>query len=162
MTEALIEKANRNKAIRGVENVEFRLGEIEAMPVDTESVDVVISNCVLNLVPDKLRAFREIYRVLKPGGRFSISDIVVSAPLPEQLRSAVALYTGCVAGALPLADYLAAIRAAGFTNVAATKSRPVDLPVELLAQHLSPYRVSLFRASGTQVLSITVVGSKQI
>jgi ubiquinone/menaquinone biosynthesis C-methylase UbiE len=147
--------------IRGVTNVEFRLGDIEAMPVDSESVDVVISNCVLNLVPDKGKAFREIYRVLKSGGRFSISDIVISAPLPEELQSAVALYTGCVAGALPLSDYLVTIRQAGFGSVELTKSRSIDLPDELLAQHLTPARLARFRSSGTRVLSVTVVGSKQ-
>ena len=97
----------------GYRDVEFRLGEIECLPLERDFIDLVISNCVLNLVPDKARAFAEVFRVLRPGGRFCVSDIVASAPLPDK---AAALYVGCVAGAEPEADYLAIVRAADFST----------------------------------------------
>ena len=113
MTPEMIAKARANAAKLGHDNVEFRLGEIEHLPVETDSIDVVISNCVLNLVPDKRVAFAEIYRALKPGGRFCISDIVASAPLPAWTQEIAALYAGCVAGALPRDEYLSIIADSG-------------------------------------------------
>ncbi|NIM93427.1 MAG: arsenite methyltransferase [Anaerolineales bacterium] len=117
MTAAMIEKARANKAKVGAENVEFRLGEIEHLPVSDETVDVVISNCVINLSPDKPQVFREAYRVLRPGGRLAISDIVTGGPLPEEVKESMAAWAGCLAGALEMNDYIAAIESAGFVDV---------------------------------------------
>lgn len=117
MTPEMVQKARENARKGGFENVEFRLGEIEHLPAPDNSVDVIISNCVINLVPDKAQVFREAYRVLKPGGRIVISDIVVDGELPEVVRSSVAAYVGCVAGALEREKYVETIKGAGFEEV---------------------------------------------
>lgn len=117
MTPEMIHLARENAQKNGVPNVEFRLGEIESLPIADAAVDAAISNCVINLSPDKERVFREIFRVLKPGGRMMVSDIVLTGELPEKVKASVAAYTGCIAGALQRDDYLAAIRAAGFKDV---------------------------------------------
>ncbi len=117
MTPEMVEKARGNAARGGYANIEFRLGEIENLPVADASVDCVISNCVINLAPDKRRVFREALRVLKPGGRLMVSDIVLRKELPEAVKSSVAAYTGCIAGATSKDEYLGAISAAGFTDV---------------------------------------------
>ena len=116
-TKDMIELARANAAKLGYTNVQFRYGDIENMPVTSKKADVVISNCVLNLVPDKLRAYREIYRVLKPGGCFGISDVVLAGELPEKIKAAAEMYAGCVAGALQKEEYLAIIENAGFQEV---------------------------------------------
>jgi arsenite methyltransferase len=159
MTEAMIEKAKVNNAKVGYSNVEFRLGEIEDMPVESNSIDVVLSNCVLNLVPDKRRAFAEIMRVLKPGGHFSISDIVTSRGLPEKLREVAALYAGCVSGALVKEDYLAIIARAGFAGVDVKSERPITIPDDILAE-IDPTDIKALRSSDAAILSITVRGTK--
>ncbi len=120
MTATMIEKARANKAKMGVENVEFRLGEIEHLPVADETVDIVISNCVINLSPDKPQVFREAFRALRPGGKLSVSDIVTDGPLPEEIKSSLSAWAGCVAGALDANDYVTAIKAAGFVDVELT------------------------------------------
>ncbi len=158
--EAMVEKARRNAGELGCDNVASRPGEIEALPVEDDSIDVAVSNCVLNLVPDKRRAFREIFRVLRPGGRFCISDIVSTGPLPEGVREAAELYAGCVAGALPKDEYLRVTEAAGFTDGTVAKERALTLPDEVLRPHLSGEHVAAFRASGAGLLSGTVVGTK--
>lgn len=117
MTPAMVERARENARAAGVTNVEFRLGDAEQMPVESESVDWVISNCVINLTPNKSKVFAEIYRVLKPGGRVSISDIVLGKPLPEPVAGHVAAWIGCVAGAITEAEYLRAMRETGLTGV---------------------------------------------
>lgn len=117
MTPAMVEKARVNAAQGGYSNVEFRLGDIENLPVADSSVDLVISNCVLNLVPDKPKAFRELVRVLKPGGRVAISDIVLEKPLPESLQKIAAAYTGCISGAIGRAEYLRGLESAGLIDV---------------------------------------------
>jgi arsenite methyltransferase len=117
MTPAMIRKARANARRAGHANVEFRRGDIEALPVDDASVDLVISNCVLNLVPDKPRAFREIARVLKPGGRMAVADIVLDKPLPEALKGDPDAYCSCVSGAIGRREYLRGLRQAGLTNV---------------------------------------------
>ncbi len=160
MTAAMVERARANAAKLGFANVEFRLGEIEDLPVAAGSVDLVISNCVLNLVPDKAAAFAQTFRVLKPGGRFCISDIVASGPLPDGIRKAAALYVGCVAGAWPEADYLAVIRGAGFADLRIVERKPIPLPDAVLAQHLSDAERQSFRASGIELSSVTVLGVK--
>jgi len=117
MTAEMIEKARANKAKLGAENVEFRLGEIEHMPVADGSVDVVMSNCVINLSPDKPQVFREAFRALRPGGKLSVSDIVTNGPLPETIKSNADAWSSCVSGALEVEDYIAAIEDAGFSDV---------------------------------------------
>jgi ubiquinone/menaquinone biosynthesis C-methylase UbiE len=117
MTAQMIEKARVNKAKMGVENVEFRLGEIEHLPVADETVDVVISNCVINLSPDKPQVFRDTFRVLRPGGRIAVSDIVTDGDLPAEIKNDLSAWAGCVAGAWDAKDYVAAIEAAGFVDV---------------------------------------------
>jgi arsenite methyltransferase len=128
MTATMIEKARANKAKVGAENVEFRLGEIEHLPAANNSVDVILSNCVINLSPDKPQVFQEAFRVLKPGGRLAVTDIVTDGPLPEEIRQNMNAWAACVAGALDVADYVAAIKQAGFVDVTA---RPVALNSEL-------------------------------
>ncbi len=159
MTEAMIDKANANNARAGYPNVEFRLGEIEKMPVESDSVDVVLSNCVLNLVPDKQRAFSEILRVLKPGGHFSISDIVTVGTLPAKLREVAALYAGCVSGALIKEDYLAIIERAGFDGIEVKSERPIAVPDDILDE-VDPADARALKLSGAAILSITVRGTK--
>jgi SAM-dependent methyltransferase len=160
MTPAMIERARNNAAKLGYGNVEFRLGEIEHLPVAENSVDVVISNCVLNLVPDKPRAFAETLRVLKPGGHFCVSDIIATGTLPQGIRTAAALYVGCVAGAMAETDYLGVIGEAGFSEVRIVERKPIALPDEVLGEHLSEVELSAFRASGVELLSVTVLGTR--
>ena len=160
MTPEMIAKARENAARRGFDNVEFRLGEIEALPVETASADVVVSNCVLNLVPDKAKAFAEIFRILKPGGRFCVSDIVLEGELPAGLRQAAELYVGCVAGALGRDEYIGIIRGAGFSGIEIKSSKTLDLPDEILLGYIDAAAVARYRSSGASVLSITVVGER--
>lgn len=117
MTPEMLEQARANKVKLGVDNIEFRLGEIEHLPAADDSVDVIISNCVINLSPDKPQVFREAHRVLKPGGRLAVSDIVTDGALPDKAKSSLSAWAGCIAGALQAKDYLAAIEAAGFIDV---------------------------------------------
>ncbi len=160
MTPDMIARARQNVASLGYTNVDFRLGEIEALPVERDTVDVVISNCVLNLVPDKAAAFAEIYRVLRPGGHFSISDIVATATLPDSVRNAAALYAGCIGGALVLADYLAIIERAGFRNVKVVKQHTVGVPDEVEALLAADADARRFIEQGGAMLSVTVWGEK--
>jgi arsenite methyltransferase len=160
MTPDMVAKARANVEKLGYQNVEFRLGEIERLPFERDSIDVVISNCVLNLVPDKVRAFAEIYRVLRPGAHFCVSDIVASAPLPESVRNATALYVGCVAGAEAEANYLAIVAKAGFRDIRIAKSRRIDLPEEVLAGTLATKDIASVRETDLHVRSVTVVGIK--
>jgi len=129
MTPAMLEKARLNREKVGLDNVEFRLGEIEHLPVADSTVDVIISNCVINLSPDKPQVFREAFRALKPGGKLAVSDIVTDGPLPEAVKQSLSSWAGCVAGALDVKDYLAAIQTAGFTDAQLT---PVYLPHEMI------------------------------
>ncbi|MEI6632287.1 MAG: arsenite methyltransferase [Chlamydiota bacterium] len=117
MTPEMIQKARENARGWGLGNVEFRLGEIEKLPVDDDSVDIIISNCVINLSPDKPRVFREAFRVLKPGGRLMVSDIVLCRELPAAIRDSVSAYVGCISGALLKDEYLGALKAAGFGGI---------------------------------------------
>lgn len=160
MVPAMVERARAAAARLGATNVEFRLGEIEQLPVDDASVDVVISNCVLNLVPDKARAFAEIRRVLRPGGRFSVSDIVLRGELPGTVREDAVLYAGCVAGALQEDEYLGLIESAGLADIAVRRRREIVLPDELLNATLEPGAAAAFRASGTGIWSLTVAGGR--
>ena len=160
MTQAMIELAQQNADKLGYKNVEFRLGDIEQMPVEDNTADVVVSNCVINLVPDKLKAYQEIYRVLKPGGRFGISDIVVNGKLPPTIQSAAEMYAGCVAGALNKDAYLRTVSEAGFASIAITKEKVFALPDSVLSKFLSPAEINDYKQSGVTILSITVYGEK--
>lgn len=160
MTEAMIEKANQNKIKLGYDNVEFRLGDIENIPIDDGSVDVVISNCVLNLVPDKRKAFSEIYRILKPDAHFCISDVVIQGEMTEEFKHSAELYAGCVAGALQLEEYIDIIRQSGFENIEIKKSRKIELPEELIEKYLSKQAIEDYKNSVKGIYSITVVASK--
>jgi arsenite methyltransferase len=162
MTEAMIEKARRNSEKLGYDNVEFIFGEIENLPLADSSADVAISNCVLNLVPDKARAFAEIFRVLRPGGRFSISDIVIQGELNPALQKAAELYAGCVSGAMQREAYLDVIRLAGFAEVRVAKEKSIRLPDELLRQYLSEEALREFRRGGASIFSVTVLGRKPL
>lgn len=160
MTIPMLEKANKNVKALGFSNVEFRLGDIENMPVADNTADVVVSNCVMNLVPNKQKAFAETFRIIKPGGHFSISDIVLVGELPEGLRKEAAMYAGCVSGALQKEEYLDIISGAGFINVTVQKQRLIDLPQEILAQYLSPDALRNFNESSIGIFSINVYADK--
>jgi arsenite methyltransferase len=123
MTEEMLALANENKRKSGLENVEFLKGEIENIPLPDNSVDVVISNCVINLSPDKARVLKEAFRVLKPGGRFAVSDVVTRGEIPDEVRANVLLWIGCVAGALSEDEYRGALSAAGFEGVDLEETR---------------------------------------
>lgn len=159
-TPAMLQRARVNAEKRGYNNVEFRQGDIEDLPVTDHSVDVVVSNCVLNLVPDKAKVFGEIMRVMRPGGHFSISDVVLLGELPDNLRNAAEMYAGCVSGAIQMDDYLALARAAGFEDLSVQKQKPIFIPDNILLEHLSEEELKTFAASGTGILSITLFGKK--
>jgi SAM-dependent methyltransferase len=159
-TEAMVEKARENARKLGYSNVDFILGDIEDIPVRFGVVDVVISNCVLNLVPDKPKAFSEIYRVLKQGGHFCISDVVVQGILPDGLRDDAAMYAGCVSGALPRGQYMGIIAEAGFVNIEVKKEKKIELPDELLLNYISAGELEKFKTGETGIFSITVTGAK--
>jgi ubiquinone/menaquinone biosynthesis C-methylase UbiE len=160
MTTEMIDKARANAERRGFKNVEFRLGDIESLPVDDAAADIVVSNCVLNLVPDKRLAFAEIFRVLKPGGRFCVSDIVIQGELPAELRGVAELYVGCVAGALAAEEYIGIIHETGFTGIDIKAVKRLDLPDEYMLKYIGAGKLAAYRASGAAVLSVTVVGAR--
>lgn len=159
-TTAMIDKARTNAEKLGFNNVEFRQGDIENMPVTANVADVVVSNCVLNLVPNKDGVFKEIYRVLKPGGHFSISDVVLSGELPQALREAAEMYAGCVSGAIQKDEYLDLIRANGFSNITLQKEKQIVIPDDILQNYLSAEEIAAFKAGNTGILSITVYAEK--
>jgi SAM-dependent methyltransferase len=155
-TPAMIQKARENAEKLGFKNIEFHQGDIEKMPVTSNIADVIVSNCVLNLVPNKAGVFQEIYRTLKPGGHFSISDIVLVGELPAKIQQAAEMYAGCVAGAIQKAEYLSLIEVAGFTAVTIQKEKPIIVPDDILSQYLSENEIRNFKQSGTGIFSITV------
>lgn len=160
MTPEMIEKANINKQKLGHDNVEFVLGDIESLPLKENTIDVIISNCVLNLVSDKLATYYGIHKVLKSSGHFSISDVVVSGKLTDTMSNVVELYAGCIAGAMVKEEYLTTIKKAGFKNVEIKKEKTVYLPDSFLLQYLTQDELIDFRNSGVQVLSITINATK--
>lgn len=160
MTPAMISRARANAEKLNFHNVEFRLGEIETMPVTSNAADVVVSNCVLNLVPGKRKAFEEIYRVLKPGGHFSISDIVLTGHLPASIMKVAEMYAGCVTGAIQKEEYLDIIRETGFQNITIQKEKVMTVPDEILSNYLSAEEIRQYKESGTGIFSITVYGEK--
>ena len=159
-TPEMIRRARLNAEKLGFNNVEFRQGDIEDMPLNDNSTDVVVSNCVLNLVPDKQKVFAEISRVLRPGGHFSISDIVLVGELPEELRQSAELYAGCVSGAIQMEEYLGFIQAAGFENIQVQKQKPILIPDHILLEYLSKELLDGFIKSGIGIFSITVFAEK--
>jgi ubiquinone/menaquinone biosynthesis C-methylase UbiE len=159
-TDEMIHKAQRNNIMMGYENVEFVKGDIENIPLPDNSNDVVISNCVMNLVPDKEKGFSEIMRVLEPGGHFCVSDIVLKGELPENMREAAALYAGCVSGALQKEDYLHIVRAQGYSSVEVKEERIIDVPDDFLMKYVSKETIESYRSSGAGIFSVTVVGTK--
>lgn len=158
-SEPMIEKAKANAKKRGIQNVSFRQGDIEDMPVSTGRADVVISNCVLNLLPSKDRIFHEIYRVLKTGGHFCISDVVLNGEIPEKLKQAAEMYVGCVSGAIPKAQYLEKIKEAGFAEIIICKEKQITIPDEILEKYLNEDEINVFKTVNA-IVSITVTGRK--
>ncbi|MBN9349809.1 MAG: arsenite methyltransferase [Chitinophagaceae bacterium] len=160
-TEAMIERARINAEKLNYNNVEFRFGDIEKIPITANMADVVVSNCVMNLVPDKPKAFAEVFRILKPGGHFSISDIVLTGELPERIKNAAEMYAGCVASAIQKNDYLKIIAEAGFKNIALQKEKPIIIPDDILKNYLSDEEVAVYQSNKNIIYSITVYGEKQ-
>ena len=160
MTEEMIARARANAAKLGYTNVEFRPGDIEHLPVENDTADVVVSNCVMNLVPDKVKAFSETYRILKPGGHFSISDIVLKGELPDSVRNEAALYAGCIAGAIQKDEYLRVITGAGFTTVTIQKERKIDVPEDILNKYLTPGQLQELKDNQLGIFSVTVFAQK--
>jgi SAM-dependent methyltransferase len=159
-TEAMIAKARENAEKLGYNNVEFRQGDIESMPVTANKADVIVSNCVLNLVPNKHKVFSEIYRVLKPGGHFSISDVVLEGALPAKWKEVAELYAGCVSGAIQKSEYLGIIEEAGFANVKLQKDKTIHIPDEILAEYLSADEIAAYKKGKVRITSITVYAEK--
>lgn len=159
-TEAMIAKARANAEKLGYNNVEFRQGDIEHMPVGAGVADVIVSNCVLNLVPNKDGVFKEIYRVLKQGGHFSISDVVLVGELPDALRQAAEMYAGCVSGAIQKDEYMGLINKNGFKNVTIQKEKAIVIPDDILSAYLSAEQIQAFKQSNTGIYSITVYAEK--
>jgi SAM-dependent methyltransferase len=159
-TPAMIERARTNAEVRGLNNVEFRQGDIEKMPVTANVADVVVSNCVLNLVPNKDAVMKEIYRVLKPGGHFSISDIVLEGDLPPAIQQAAEMYAGCVSGAIQKKVYLDLIHDNGFANITVQKEKAIIIPDDILSGYLSADEIKEFKNSQTGIYSITVYAEK--
>jgi ubiquinone/menaquinone biosynthesis C-methylase UbiE len=160
MTEAMIEKAKINAEKLGFKNVKFRLGDIEDIPLSSKRADVVVSNCVMNLVPDKKRAFDEVFRILKHQGHFSISDVVLKGDLPESIKKEAEMYAGCVSGAIKKSDYLEILSDAGFVNITVQKEKQIIIPDEILSNYLSPEELKEFKEKGKGVYSITVYAER--
>lgn len=161
-TPAMIEKARYNAELRGFNNVEFRQGDIEKMPLTSNIADVIVSNCVLNLVPDKDSVFKDIFRVLKPGGHFSISDVVLVGQLPSNIQNAAEMYAGCVSGAIQKEIYLELIQKNGFRNITIQKEKPIVIPNDILLNYLSQKDIDEFKNSGAGIFSITVYAEKPV
>src|SRR5687767_2777297 len=159
-TEKMIELAKTNTGKLGYSNVEFRHGDIESMPLLSGKADVVVSNCVLNLVPNKHKAFSEIFRVLKPGGHFSISDIVIEGEMPTEWKEIAELYAGCISGAIQKSEYLGMIKEMGFTNIAVQKDKTIHIPDEVLAEYLSEEEINEYKSGKVRITSITVYADK--
>jgi arsenite methyltransferase len=159
-TEAMIKKARANAEKLNFNNVEFRLGDIDDMPVTSNYADVIVSNCVLNLVPNKHKVISEIFRVLKPGGHFSISDIVLEGALPARWKEVAELYAGCVSGAVQKQIYLEMIKEAGFKNITLQKDKTINIPDNILANYLSAEEIGEYKKGKTRITSITVYAEK--
>jgi ubiquinone/menaquinone biosynthesis C-methylase UbiE len=158
----MIEKARTNAEKLGFHNIEFRQGDIEKLPVTSNLADVVVSNCVLNLVPDKQKAYNEVFRALKPGGHFSISDVVLDGELPAKLLQAAEMYAGCVSGAISKEQYINTIKEAGFINISIQKQKAIIIPDDILKNYLSEAEMKSYKESSVGIFSITVYGEKEM
>lgn len=161
-TDEMLEKANRNVQKLGFSNVEFVKGDIEEMPFDDGKFDVIVSNCVLNLVPDKNKAFAEMYRVLKPGAHFCVSDVVLFGELPEAVKNDAVMYAGCVSGAIQMDEYLEIIKKSGFENTEVHKKKAIQIPDEILKLYLNKEEMKKFKSGEIGIFSITVSGFKPL
>ena len=159
-TDAMITKAVANNLKLGFNNVEFVQGDIEEMPLPDNNFDVIVSNCVLNLVPDKNKAFAQMMRVLKPGGHFCVSDVVIKGELPEKLRQDAVMYVGCVSGAIGMGEYLQIIENMGFKNTTVHKQKRINIPIDVLEKYLLRAEIEDFWDGDTGIFSITVSGYK--
>ncbi len=157
----MIEKARKNSMKRGYTNVEFIEGDIEDMPLPDNSVDVVVSNCVLNLLPEKNRIFKEIHRVLKPGGHFCISDVVLNGIFPKEFTENASMYAGCIASAIQKEDYLAEIEKVNFADIEIKRTKTILIPDEVLKEHLDESTISRYKNGNVGIYSITVTGGKK-
>ena len=161
-TDAMLEKARENLVKTGFTNIDFVKGDIENMPLPDQTFDVVISNCVLNLIPDKEKAFHEIYRVLKTEGHFCISDVVLEGSLPVELKEAAEMYAGCVSGAVKKSDYLATIEEQGFSDITIHMEKQISIPNEILANYLSIETIEAAKQGEFGIFSITVNATKPL
>lgn len=159
-TPTMVDKARANAEKLGMNNVEFRLGDIENMPVTSQIADVIVSNCVLNLVPNKKAVFQDIFRVLKTGGHFSISDIVLTGELPDKIKSAAEMYAGCVASAIDKDEYLNYIKETGFDKITLQKEKPIIVPDDILKDYLNDAEIAVYKSNPTVIYSITVYAEK--
>jgi arsenite methyltransferase len=159
-SEAMIEKARANVEKLGFNNIEFRQGDIEKIPVSANKADVILSNCVLNLVPNKKAVFAEIFRVLKQKGHFSISDIVLEGNLPDKLKKAAEMYAGCVSGAIQKDNYINIIHQAGFVNISVLKEKRIDIPDEILLAYITTDELAELKKTELGIYSITVYAEK--
>jgi SAM-dependent methyltransferase len=159
-TDAMLKKAKKNLEKTGFKNIDFVKGDIEAMPLDDNKFDVVISNCVLNLVPDKQKAYCEIYRVLKPGGHFCISDVVLTGELPQKLQEAAEMYAGCVSGAILKDAYLDIINQQGFSEIEIKKEKEIQIPNNILLNYITMDELKAFKRNNVGIYSITLNGTK--
>lgn len=157
---SMIAKARENVQKLGFTNIEFVQGDIESLPLPDQIADLVVSNCVLNLVPNKQKAFGETYRILKEGGHFSISDVVIEGDLPAEIQKSAEMYAGCVSGAIELQDYLSIVRESGFKKLTLQKKREIILPDSILKQFLSPSEILQLKESGAGIYSITLYAEK--
>jgi len=160
MTEAMIHKATENATKLGFTNISFVLGDIENMPVADNTADVIISNCVLNLVPDKEKAFKEIYRILKQGGHLSVSDVVIQGNLPDGLKNAVEMYAGCVSGAIPVSEFFEIVKQSSFQDIVVHKQKAITIPDEILLTYLNSNELDKFHRKEIGIFSITVSAKK--
>ena len=157
----MIEKARKNTLKRGYTNVEFIEGDIEEMPLPDDSIDVVVSNCVLNLLPEKNKIFKEIHRVLKHGGHFCVSDVVLNGTFPKEFTDNASMYAGCIASAIQREDYLAEIEKANFLDIEVKRTKTVLIPDEVLEEHLDKSTICKYKAGNIGIYSITVTGRKE-
>lgn len=156
----MILKARKNALKRGYTNVEFLEGDIEEMPLHDNTADVIVSNCVLNLLPQKNIIFKEIYRVLKPGGHFCISDVVLNGIFPKEFTDNAAMYAGCIASAIQREDYLKEIEKADFMDIRVERTKTVLIPDEVLYEHLDEDTIRKYKSGNVGIYSITVTGWK--
>ncbi len=156
----MILKARKNALKRGYTNVEFLEGDIEEMPLHDNTADVIVSNCVLNLLPQKNIIFKEIYRVLKPGGHFCISDVVLNGIFPKEFTDNAAMYAGCIASAIQREDYLKEIEKADFMDIRVERTKTVLIPDEVLYEHLDEDTIRKYKSGNVGIYSITVTGRK--